>query len=204
MDDSSTNNSIVYAIKWGTKWLVLWAIGIGCVLLSVIGLIFAYETWSNRPVVSTEIEGVRLGDSLNDVKFRFEDVVAKKKNKNDTSSETDYEIPSKNLTFSLKNGGVSLISYRCGKNEAFQINGIKCGATSEEIIERYSKHSIKIECLLNSEENPELVNRLRTYEAIKFGVSYFLYLNSVVQISVMPVKELEKFESNRRHWGKCE
>jgi hypothetical protein len=201
MEQNKKAEAILIVIKRIAKWILLSALGLVALAL-VVGLgIFIYQKWENRPKVVSELNGVSIGDKLNDVLFKNPDLklsdLDKKNRTQETSSKYMDKEGRKNIFFS-DDDKVSLIDYTCADTyEYTSINGIKCNDTSENIEKKYG-NKVRVLCHTNT----KFKVRARAYDIVEYGIRYKLLYNSVFSFSVAQPELLKTFVGFS--WGNCD
>lgn len=158
-------------LKSGIKFIVP-------VLLIILVIALAYKFSgpsfsSNQISLITEINGIKLGDSINDVLFKHEGFVKSVKDidKDDLTSKVEYYNKYNEINISFVNGNVDYIIYWCRSAEDSRvINQISCGNSSEIILSKF-KNQVSVVCSGDKE--------WRGYNISKYGVGYILSLNKV-------------------------
>lgn len=196
--------------RWSWKKILLWLVGgLTAIILVVIAysLIVEYRPQGkfipDKPQIALSFIGVTLGEKVGDAQFR---TGAKKKKMGDSPS---YEFPSNQGKFfqGNKDGVVDRIGVWCSDDAinypatySPEVNGIRCGNSSEDIINKNGKDKLRILCMQKSIGNVE-AGSARAYDALDYGVRYILITNSVSGIYVYPIDDLktEKSES----FGDC-
>ncbi len=196
------------------NWKRIWKrIGIGVCLVILIPillwlLLIGYESIQrsndNKPKKITSLNGVNLGDSLSDVKFRVPLVLSKELSKawdQETYSVLTEKID-QNYTFNSdgKLDGIVqwCINWKKGTPTSIEsINGITCWQKSEDILEKYGEKSIRISCTKDS------LDTQRAYDAVDYGVRYVLSSNSIFGIWLIDPKDLKDI-SKSKSWIPCD
>lgn len=158
-------------IKSGLKFIVP-------ILLIIIVIVLTYNysgslLSANKISLISEIDGIKLGDSLSDVLFKHKGFVksVKDANKDDLTSNVHYENETNSIDVSFVNGYVDYIIYWCKNNyDTSSFNQIACGDTSESILSKF-KNQVSIVCTTDSE--------WRSYNVSDYGVGYVLSYNKV-------------------------
>jgi hypothetical protein len=196
------------------NWRRIWKrIGIGIALLILIPIVVMalYEGYESiqrsndlKPKKITALNGINLGDSLSDVKFRVQLIPNKELSKRweqETYSVLTEKID-QNYTFNSdgKLDGIVqwCLNWKNGNNATVEsINGISCWQKSEDILEKYGKKSIRISCSKDSSDTQ------RAYDAVDYGVRYVLTSNTVFGIWLIDPKELKDI-SKSKNWIPCD
>ncbi len=158
-------------IKSGLKFIVP-------ILLIIIVIVFASKYSGSLLSINsfsliTEVDGIKLGESINEVLFKHKGFVksAKDISKDDLASDVEYSSVEEEIDISFVNGNVEYITYWCRNSEDSRaINDISCGNSSETILSKF-KNQVSVVCSSDKE--------WRGYFVSKYGVGYFLSLNKV-------------------------
>lgn len=196
--------------RWNWKKIVIWIIGlfVGIIVLIVVAvfaedffkkLTFSRFDDSSKPKIITGMNGIELGAKLSDVIFKTGAIKDKKQ-------EDVYQFASdENMRFAIdkESKTVRSIQHICSSNDLTypnsyspKINGIKCGDSELDIFINYGKEKINVLCNKGGSGN------FRSYEAVDFGVSYFLITNKVHFITVQYPDDLKQSKSDK--WHKCD
>lgn len=192
--------------RWSWKKIVLCFVG---GLTTLIALLYAYifidgylskgKIIPDKPQVISNLIGVTLGEKVIDAQFR---TGAKKKKGDDNQS---YIFPSDENKFfqGNKEGAVDRIAYWCTDDAikypnlySPEANGIRCGNSGQDIINKYGKDKVRILCLQKTVGNIE-AETARTYDAVDYGVRYFLTTNSVAGIYIYNPDELKNLQGEK-------
>lgn len=195
--------------RWSWKKIVLWFVG---GLTAIVLLVVAYSLIDDyrpkgkfipdKPQVISSLIGVTLGEKVIDAQFR---TGAKKKKGGDNQS---YEFPSDSAKFfqGNKEGTVDRIGAWCSDDAikypnlySAEANGILCGNSGQDIINKYGKDKVRILCLQKTVGKIETESS-RAYDAVDYGVRYILITNSVAGIYVYNPDELKKIKGS---FGDC-
>ena len=126
----------------------------------------------------TDIRGIRLGESMSDLKFRHGDLKQSEMTRGYESYVTDLGV-----TVFAKYNVVEMLTYVCDKDQVkelirgVQLGGISCGSSEETILSKFGKSDVEIMCF---EDDPQT----RFYGIKKHNIFYILTKNSVNFLSV--------------------
>lgn len=177
----SNKNNIVEAIWLLLKRIVLWVL-LG--LVSLVLLIFVFINVINfsledhkSPQKINGLNGINLNQSLSDFLFKFEGF--KKEVVTDRDGKESKEIvfySNDRYVVYFRNQKIEAVEDYCQSVLVDEkgINGIRCGDSSDKILEKY-KEKIKIFC---GKEN------LRLFISEDYNIAYTLRLNKVIRIRV--------------------
>jgi hypothetical protein len=198
MEQNKKAEAILIVIKRIAKWVLLSVLGLATLAL-VVGLgVSLYDKWEDRAKVVSELKGIALGEKLNDVLF-----------KNPGLKLSDWSTKVKALESSIEYGNdedkvwvhflddkVIAVNYSCNDNYDYtSINGISCGYTSEDIVEKYGG-KVRVLC------NAKLKIAGRAYDIVENGIRYILHYNKVVAFSVNKPEYLKTFVGY--NWRNCD
>lgn len=216
--------------NWKKIWRIVFYVITTPIALGLIiwGGVFLYSTYEERPKLITSYKGIELGESLNDVNFKiggFENIeqmfitretaeLNKLKNKPEYEAKNkslldhiaqqkknighdgDYYNESNRTTIIVLNNKIIDITHVCSDYDySGSVSGISCKSSGDKILEKFSGE-IRILCSSGKDESS------RVYDAIKYGVRYFLTRNVVDGIMIANPKLLESYIGN--HWVKCD
>lgn len=172
--------------RWNARKIVkILALTLGSVLLLVaiaLGANSLISKYNNRPVVTTEFQGVKVGEQLKD--FVFKSGASKNadwKNNNPEKypleSDGAYNLKTKGDIVMVSNGIVENIEHVCDADtyDGTSLNGVKCEDTGEDLVERF-KGLIEVVC---PKKGDPYENTVRIYSVNKYGLQYFLFENRV-------------------------
>jgi hypothetical protein len=180
-------------------------IGIGILIAAYLALIAGVVGFEkingyldSRPALIKSYGGITIGEKVADVEFRSE---TKEVDKDGTNDFNRFEIKNTNLLFDVKKGSdkVDTIVIDCRENDKDTINGISCGDTSEEILNKFGKNDIQIYCKKPDSKDPES-KQIRLYESKEYLITYGLHLNKVRAIFVKGPDSRKKSQS----WILCD
>jgi len=190
----------VNTLKSAGKWLLYATLFLFALLALAVGAVFAYSKWEARLQPIAEIGRIRLGDTMGDVEFKIQDLEPYEIEDLNQTFDSSMSSDSKRILVFSKNNIVKMVGYLCQTEgtDYTRVGQINCAASGEEIQKRYGD-SIRIRC--RSDEG-KANNRIRIYEAMKYGVRYTLIQNSVVYVSVVDPIDLEAISS--QNWIPCQ
>jgi len=185
------------------NWRKIWKwIGVGILALIVIPLAVGSIVWvyssisdyyASKPKVISSLHGLNLGEKLSDVEFKLPlKIDEHQRNPEDMVNYEVVDQKNRDLSFD-KNNKLIAIGESCrddkGPNApSFEpINGIGCGATGDDIVSRYGKGEIRIQCPSQKQlEERKKINDLkfRVYDAVDYGVRYQLVNNYMIAITI--------------------
>jgi hypothetical protein len=193
--------------RWNWKKIVFRFFGgIIVLVLIAVSLDYIFDNFSRnsftdnqKPKIITGMNGIELGAKLSDVIFKTGAIKDKKQ-------EDVYFSPSdvkKRFTIDKESKTVISIQHNCSSDDLSypntyspKINGVMCGDSEFDIFMKYSKEKINVLCNKGGSGN------LRKYEAVDFGVRYFLITNKVQVITIHYPDDLKK--SSDDGWQKCD
>lgn len=199
-----TKNRDVVSMKKILKWLGI-IFGSLVVLFVLIYLgFYMKDRYDSRPQIISELRNVKLGESIQDTKFRVGEL---KKDKKSTDANSGYVLPSdgyydftndKYSTVKIINDKVASIEYFCeSENYFLPINGISCGTRGDVILEKFGK-DVEVFCLINPEVEYDK-DLVRAYAVKKYQIRYFLGQNEVVGFKVAKPDDLV----SNKNWKEC-
>ena len=155
------------------------------------------EHEEKKPKIVSEIKGVKIKEKLADALFKNEGY------KLDKNEDSDEEITYKNdemrMQFIVKDGLISRVLFLCLKSDtSTTIEGIRCGDSGEEILEKYGEE-LKVLCRI---KNDEFKEKIRLYDVEKYGIRFGLEHNKVNAFIVAEPNKI--FEEENKNWRKCE
>ncbi len=193
--------------RWNWKKIVFRLFGaiIGLVLIAV-SIDYIFDNFSRKsfidnqkPKTITGMNGIELGGKISDVIFKTGAIKDKKQ-------EDVYFFPSednKRFAIDKESKTVRSIQHICSSNDLTypntyspKINGVKCGDSEFDIFTFYGREKINVFCNKGGSGN------LRKYEAVDFGVRYFLVTNKVQVITIHYPDDLKR--SGDAVWQKCD
>jgi hypothetical protein len=209
MPANETAEAILLVIKRLAKWtgiLVLLILAIGVL---IFGGIWVYESWAKRPQVVTTLEGISIGDNLNDVFFRLGTFEKEKPSKDSplSADEEKYsdsvDLDKSTLSFSVRKNIVYSVSYFCKEALDYtSVNAISCSDKGDDVLKRF-KGRVRVLC---SKKTAGVVDPydtlLRVYDVVNFGVRYRLYMNKVFGFTIADKAELVTYVGI--NWVPCE
>lgn len=176
--------------RWNTrKILKILALMLGSVVLLfalVLGADSLISKYNNRPVLTTEFRGVKVGEKLKDFVFKSGaikniDWVNKNPEKYPLEIDGSYNLKTNGDSAMVSNGIVETVEHVCSENsyDDTSLIGIKCEDTGEDVIERFNG-LVEVACPDKGEKFLDpYENTVRIYSVNKFGVQYFLFENHV-------------------------
>lgn len=187
------------------KGLFVGVLGVAALIAALWAGGVIYDTFMERPKPIESVGSVNLGDSLSDVKFKVGSLVLdldrtqKSADQFNRVGDGIYKIPDSKLEIEVFDGKVALIDYSCDvlNQDNFSLNGVGCGASGEDIIDRFGKQ-VKVFCL-KEDVQEEKRDFLRLYEVPNLNTRYFMYKNQVLAIYVASQKRL----ANKSNWKEC-
>lgn len=195
MKNNETAEAVLLVLKTIGKWFVIAAL----VLLAIFLVIYVYvkidDYIASRPRVVSEFLNIKLEEKLNDVLFRVEGLeLDKEKLKRKDESITRYTNKNSGVTVDAKLGRISGIVYECKDDADYMVvNDIFCNDLGDKVLKKYD--DVRILC------NKETI-KFRVYDAVKYGVRYYVVSNKVVAFYVSNPSYLETLVGI--NWDKCE
>jgi len=195
MKSNETAEAVLIVLKTIGKWFLIATL----ILLALFSIFYAFvkinDYIESRPHVVNEFLKIKLDEKLNDVLFRIEglklDEEALKANK---ESATKYHNKDSGISIDIESGRVSGIVYKCrDKSDYMNVNNIFCSDLGEKVLEKYD--GVRILC------NKELIE-MRVYDAVNYGVRYYLVSNKVAAFYVSKPSFLETLVGI--NWHQCE
>jgi len=195
MKSNETAEAVLIVLKTIGKWFLIAAL----ILLALFSIFYALvkinDYIESRPHVVDEFLKIKLDEKLNDVLFRIEglklDEEALKAKK---ESVTRYHNKDSGISIDVESGRVSVIVYKCRDNSDYMnVNNIFCNDLGEKVLEKYDK--VRILC------SKELIE-MRVYDAVNYGVRYYLISNKIVAFYVSKPSYLETLVGI--NWHQCE
>jgi hypothetical protein len=185
--------AILIVLKTIGKW-ILYA------LLAVLGLGLIFYVYlkvesyiENQPKVISSLQNVSIGEKLNDVLFKIDGLVQSDKELSN-KEEIRYYNNNTGIGVDFTSGYVTGVLYGCRSDtDYFRVNRIRCNDTGESILEIYK--DLRIVC------DKEIAN-LRAYDAVDFGVRYYLVSNKVVAFRISNPSDLKA--SIGEDWKSCD
>lgn len=201
---------VIYVCVKINNWkkVIKWGVGLPIGILAIIGLgLYLYSEWENRSKVITSLDGISIGEKINDVFFKHPDFQLYNSNL-ETSKESElYENSDKSVRISVKGGRVEYISHFCKEDYDYtNINGVACGDSGDDLLSKLGD-KIRIRCSKSDPDFSEDINLQfkkfsRAYDDVKHGVRYLMWKNKVDGFFVIDNKELETPKNT--HWQKCD
>lgn len=190
MSANETAEAILIVIKRLLKWFGFGVLILAGLVLLIVAGASGYDKWQSRPQIATELNGIKLGESIGDVRFKNEGLSGPSKWADKNSDQQNYSIQSKLLFVSVKGGRVNRVSQLCGtSSDHVGINRIYCNeSTSEDILKKYGSN-VRVLCVKDEPLK-------RAYDAIEFGVRYELSQNTVYAITITSPEALETSKVN--------
>jgi hypothetical protein len=211
MSSNETAEAILIVIKRLAWWVFLLVVGIVALIAGIAGVYWSLDEWSRRAVEVKTLEGITLGDKIDDVLFRigkFVDYHALANQYGGTTitppgslsgaSHGLYENFEKRTAFRLKNGRVNTVFYFCrSSNDYTKVNDQQCGSYGDDILKRFGP-DIRILC---HKDNAKDEAHNRAYDTTKYGVRYLLRQNQVVGFTIAEKHELQGMLGE--NWVQC-
>jgi hypothetical protein len=195
MKANETAESILIVLRTIGRWILIAAL----ILLGLFSIFFIYikvdDYVGSRPRVIDEFLNIKLDEKLGDVLFRIEGLKpSQKDSKVKDESEIRYSNKDLSIRVDVKLGRVNGIVYQCKDNADYTVvNDIFCNDLGEKVLKKYK--DIRILCEKDFVE-------IRVYDAVKYGVRYYMLSNKVVGFYVSKPSYLETLEGI--NWIKCE
>ena len=168
--------------EWNWKKIIIWLLSLVLISISVLAILLfkdslflMSEEKKNHSGIISSYGGVKIGDKLPDIQFKFGKLeeIKPTKNNDDTSI---YWIDKEFLVFvSNKSNKVDYIVALCDKGVIAKFNGIGCGDTGE-LLEKTFGNNLKIQC------NTDGDSFRRAYVVPKYSTEYYLEKNKVESI----------------------
>lgn len=196
------------ADRW--NWKKIWKVS-GLSLVSIIliplilwALVYGYESFNRyldeKPKKVTSMNGVTLGESLSDIKFKLDIELSESFSKGWESLV--YLSKDKRVLFQfsedkklIRTG--ELCVYEQGRLISGPVlNGISCSSSGEDILSKYRVGEIKIKC----GRDPK--NTSRVYDAINYNIRYTLTGNQVESIAIISPDQFLVVAT--KNWIPCE
>lgn len=192
MSANERAEAVLIVIKRLGKWALYGVLILAVLLGLIVAGAYGYQRWDERPQLATELKGVTLGEPLGDVQFRVADLKQLVDDKG-VAVPDQYESDALSIRVKVTNNHVESISYSCSVSETerdyTEVNGIRCGDSSKELEEKFGD-DLRIECLRM--DDGTIAQGLRSYDAVRFGVSHFLMSNKIVILMVQSPEVLAK------------
>ena len=195
MKNNETAEAILLVLKTIGKWFVIAML----VLLAIFLVIYVYvkidDYIASRPRVVSEFLNIKLEEKLNDVLFRVEGLeLDKEELKGKDESTTRYTNKNSGVAVDAKLGRVSGIVYKCKDDADYMVvNDIFCNDLGDKVLKKYD--DVRILCRKES-------IKFRVYDAVKYGVRYYVVSNKVAAFYVTKPSYLETLVGI--NWDKCE
>ena len=203
------------------NWRKIWKrVGIGFLALILIPLVLAAIAWvyssisdyyASKPKVISSLHGLTLGEKFSDVEFKLP--LKKQARQWNPEDMIEYDVvDQKNREISFdKNNKLIALGETCTEDKGpnaplFEsINGIGCGATSDDIVNRYGKGEVRIQCPSKAqldERKDDKEIKFRVYDAIDYGVRYHLGNNYMFAITITTPSTLKGWSG--KNWIPCD
>ena len=195
MKNNENAEAILIVLKTISKWFAIVAL----VLLATFLVIYVYvkidDYIASRPRVVNEFLNIKLGEKLNDVLFRIEGLeLIKEELKVKDESTTRYANKDSSVAVDIELGLVSGILHKCKVDVDYMlVNDIFCNDLGDKVLKKYD--DVRILC------NKDLI-KMRVYDAVKYGVRYYVLSNKVAAFYVAKPSYLETLMGI--NWVKCE
>ena len=195
MKSNETAEAVLIVLKTIGKWLLIAAL----IFLGLFSIFFIYikidDYVGSRPRVVNEFLNIKLDEKLGDVLFRIEGLeLVKEDLKTKDESITRYSNIGSGISVDVKLGRISGIVYKCKDDADYMVvNDIFCNDLGEKVLKKYS--DVRILC------KNELI-KFRVYDAVSYGVRYYLVSNKVAAFYVSKPSFLETLIGI--NWHQCE
>jgi len=184
MKSNETAEAILIVLKTIGKWILIAA----AILFALFSLFFTYvkidDYIESKPKVVDEFLEIKLDEKLNDVLFRIEGLKLDEEYLSvRKDSVTRYTNKDSGISIDIESGRVTGIVYKCKDNGGYvKVNKIFCDDLGEKVLEKYD--SVRILC------NKERMD-MRVYDAVNYGVRYYLLTNRIAAFYVSKPSLLE-------------
>jgi hypothetical protein len=195
MKTNQTAEAILIVLKTIGRWLLIAAL----ILLAIFSVIYLYvkidDYIRSRPRVIDEFLNIKLEEKLSDVLFRIEGLELDKEGiKVRDESTTRYTNKNSGVAVDVELGRVSGIVYKCKDDADYMVvNNIFCNDLGDKVLKKYD--DVRILC------TKETI-KFRVYDAVKYGVRYYVVSNKVAAFYVAKPSYLETLVGI--NWDKCE
>lgn len=195
MKNNETAEAILLVLKTIGKWIAIAVL----VLLAILSVIFIYvkidDYIASRPRVVSEFLNIKLEEKINDVLFRVEGLeLDKEELKGADESTSRYTNINSGVAVDATLGRVSGIVYKCKDDADYMVvNDIFCNDLGDKVLKKYD--DVRILCGKES-------IKFRVYDAVKYGVRYYVVSNKVAAFYVTKPAFLEKLVGI--NWEKCD
>lgn len=195
MKNNETAEAILIVLKTIGKWFMIAALALLATLLIIYVYVKIDDYIASRPRVVNELLNIKLEEKLNDVLFKVEGLeLDKEELKVRDESTTRYTNKNSGIAVDATLGRVSGIVYKCKDDADYMVvNDVFCNDLGDKILEKYD--DVRILC---RKENI----KFRVYDAVKYGVRYYVASNKVVAFYVANPSYLETLMGI--NWNKCE
>lgn len=197
MKTNETAETILIVLKNIGRWFFIAAL----ILLALFFVIYVYakidDYIGSRPRVVNEFMNIRLEEKLSDVLFKIDGLeLAKEDIKIKDESTTRYINKDSGVAVDIEIGRVSGIAYKCKDDADYTaVNDIFCSDLGEKVLKKYE--NMRILCRKDKGEI-----KIRVYDAVKYGVRYYVWANKVAGFYVTEPSNLETLVGI--NWDQCE
>jgi uncharacterized membrane protein YqhA len=194
MKSNETAEAVLIVLKTIGKWFLIAAL----VLLALFSIFFAFvkinDYIESRPHVVNEFLKIKLDEKLNDVLFRIEGLELVKEDLKANKEVTKYSNKDSRIAIDIESGRVSGIIYECKNDTDYMVvNNIFCNDPGEKILKKYD--DVRILCSKDQ-------IKFRVYDAVNYGVRYYVFSNKIVGFYVSKPSYLETLVGI--NWSQCE
>ncbi len=192
MKSNETAEAVLIVLKTIGKWFLIAAL----ILLVLFSIFFAFvkinDYIQSRPHVVGELLKIKLDEKLNDVLFKTEGLELVKEDLNAKKEVTRYSNKDSSIAIDIELGRVSGIFYKCNNNY-MEVNNIFCNDSGEMVLKKYD--DVRVLCSKDQ-------IKYRVYDAVNYGVRYYVHSNKVAGFYVSKPSYLETLVGI--NWIQCE
>lgn len=191
MQNNQVAEGILIVLKTIGRWIVIAALIFVAMVISFYAYIKIIEHNQNKPKLVNSLGHMTLGESLNDVLFKVEGLI-KSESTHEDENKARYFNDQTGFGVEVTSAIVTSILYRCKADlDYFNVNGIFCNDTSDLIAKKYNE--LRILC-------DEDIVTFRAYDAINYGLRYYLISNKVIAFRIF---EPSVLKSKNVNWKSC-
>ena len=195
MKRNETADAILIVLKTVGKWFLIATV----ILFALFSIIYAFvkidDYVKSKPKIVDEFLKIKLDEKLSDVLFKIEGFkLDEEPVKGKKEFEIRYSIKDSGISIDVESGRVKTIIYKCSDaGDYMVVNNIFCNDLGEKVLEKYD--AVRILC------NKEHIN-MRVYDAVNYGVRYYLLSNKISAFFVSKPSFLETLVGI--NWHQCE